>query len=86
MVSGNALGGGLFRLPAGGGAPLPFTKLAGREITHRWPVFLPENALYCTSVMSPERVMTMPKFRRCRYPGRPAGHGNQGRLCPAVRS
>jgi serine/threonine-protein kinase len=31
---------GLWRIPASGGAPQPFTKLVGEEVTHRWPQVL----------------------------------------------
>ena len=41
IIYGNATGGGLLRLPVGGGAAEPFTKLQQGEATHRWPQFLP---------------------------------------------
>ena len=41
IIYGKASGSGLSRLPAGGGAALPFTKLMQGEGTHRWPRFLP---------------------------------------------
>jgi serine/threonine-protein kinase len=34
-------GGGLSRIPSGGGLPTPVTKLAQGEATHRWPQLLP---------------------------------------------
>ncbi len=37
-ISGRA---GLFRVSAGGGAPVPATKLDPDEVTHRWPQLLP---------------------------------------------
>jgi serine/threonine protein kinase len=32
----------LYRVPAGGGTPVPLTKLASGERTHKWPSFLPD--------------------------------------------
>jgi Tol biopolymer transport system component len=39
---------GLYRVPAAGGKPVPLTQLDTtlKEITHRWPVFLPDNDHY----------------------------------------
>jgi Tol biopolymer transport system component/predicted Ser/Thr protein kinase len=37
-LDGNA---GLFRVPSGGGSPVPVTELAPGELTHRWPQILP---------------------------------------------
>lgn len=35
--------GGIFRVPASGGEPVPVTKLQpGKHTTHRWPYFLPD--------------------------------------------
>jgi hypothetical protein len=36
--------GGLFRLPAGGGAPVALTEVGAGERTHRWPAVLPGGA------------------------------------------
>lgn len=39
---------GLFKVPASGGTPVELTKLdtTMKELTHRWPVFLPDNDHY----------------------------------------
>jgi serine/threonine-protein kinase len=43
IVASLGITGGLFRVPAGGGTPVPLTKPADRgEITHRWPQILPD--------------------------------------------
>jgi serine/threonine protein kinase/Tol biopolymer transport system component len=42
IVFDRAQGSGLFRVPAGGGAPTAVTVLADGEDAHRWPHFLPD--------------------------------------------
>ncbi|MBM3754443.1 MAG: hypothetical protein FJW38_10745 [Acidobacteria bacterium] len=41
IIASLELRGALSRIPAAGGAPVPFTKLIGDESTHRWPQVLP---------------------------------------------
>jgi eukaryotic-like serine/threonine-protein kinase len=41
IVAALAGNGGLSRIPAAGGAPIPVTEMAQGEVTHRWPQILP---------------------------------------------
>ncbi|MBM3756034.1 MAG: hypothetical protein FJW38_18870, partial [Acidobacteria bacterium] len=41
IIAALQLGGGLFRIPAAGGTPVPVTKLNSTLETHRWPQVLP---------------------------------------------
>ncbi len=72
IIYGNAPGGGLLRLPVGGRAAEPFTKLQQGEYTHRWPQFLPrERAILFVSHTQPShfddasiQAMSLPRGER----------------------
>ena len=68
-------GGGLFRVPAAGGAAVPLTTLDAKrqETSHRWPNFLPDGKHLLTLIrrpVDPERlavdVVSVPEGKRRR--------------------
>jgi len=54
IIASLELRGALSRIPAAGGIPVPITKLAGEETTHRWPQVLPggQAVLFTAGVQS----------------------------------
>ncbi len=69
----------LFRIPSGGGAPVPLTELASGEGFHRWPQILPGGRTVLFSAGANLEVMSLGDRRRKRLQLR----GTYGRYLPS---